>query len=79
LEGHRQKHQAAKVVVAMEPTNYFWKLLARELEEKQLSYRLDNWRGVRKLRILHLKSEIAQLELSDLRCGKHTGMPHTEA
>jgi hypothetical protein len=27
LEGLRQKHQAAKVVVAMEPTNFFWKLL----------------------------------------------------
>lgn len=34
LGGLRQKHQAAKVVVAIEPTNYFWKLLARELEEK---------------------------------------------
>ena len=42
LEGQRQKHRAAKVVVAMEPTNFFWKLLARELEEKQLSYRLVN-------------------------------------
>ena len=26
-----------------------------------------------------LKSEIAQLTLSDLRCGEHTCMPHTEA
>jgi hypothetical protein len=26
-----------------------------------------------------LKSEIAQRELSDLGCGKHTRMPHTEA
>jgi hypothetical protein len=34
LEGLHQKHQAGKAVVAMEPTNYFWKLLARELEEK---------------------------------------------
>jgi hypothetical protein len=32
LESLRHKHQAANVVVAMEPTNYFWKLLARELE-----------------------------------------------
>jgi hypothetical protein len=24
LEGLRQKYQATKVVVAMEPTNYFW-------------------------------------------------------
>jgi hypothetical protein len=26
-----------------------------------------------------LKVEIAQPELSDLGCGKHTRMPHTEA
>jgi len=26
-----------------------------------------------------LKVEIAQLSLSDLGCGKHTCMPHTEA
>ena len=26
-----------------------------------------------------LKSEIAQLELSDLGCGEHIYMPHTEA
>jgi transposase len=50
LEGLRQKHQAAKVVVAMEPTNYFWKLLARELEEKQQSYRLVNAYTVKKHR-----------------------------
>jgi transposase len=50
LEGLRQKHQAAKVVVAMEPTNYFWKLLARELEEKQHSYRLVNAYTVKKYR-----------------------------
>jgi transposase len=50
LEGLCQKHEAAKVVVAMEPTNYFWKLLARELEEKQLSYRLVNAYTVKKHR-----------------------------
>ncbi len=50
LEGLRQKHQAAKVVVAMEPTNYFWKLLARELEEKQKNYRLVNAYTVKKHR-----------------------------
>ena len=27
----------------------------------------------------HLKVEIAQRELSDLGCGKHTCMPHTKA
>jgi hypothetical protein len=31
------------------------------------------------MRALHFKSEIAQRTLSDLGCGKHTGMPHTEA
>jgi transposase len=50
LEGLRQKYQAAKVVVAMEPTNYFWKLLARDLEEKQQSYRLVNAYTVKKHR-----------------------------
>ncbi|HEX9092002.1 MAG TPA: IS110 family transposase, partial [Anaerolineales bacterium] len=50
LEGLRQKYQAAKVVVAMEPSNYFWKLLARELEEKQQTYRLVNAYTVKKHR-----------------------------
>jgi transposase len=50
LEVLRQKHQAGKVVVAMEPSNYFWKLLAREMEEKQLSYRLVNTYTVKKHR-----------------------------
>ena len=50
LESLRHKHQAAQVVVAMEPTNYFWKLLARELEEKQYSYRLVNAYTVKKHR-----------------------------
>jgi len=50
LDGLRQKNQTAKVVVAMEPTNYFWKLLARELEEKQHTYRLVNAYTVKKHR-----------------------------
>jgi len=50
LEGLCQKHHATKVVVAMEPTNYFWKLLARELEEKQQTYRLVNPYTVKKHR-----------------------------
>ena len=102
LEGLRQKHQAANVVVAMEPTNYFWKLFARELEGRRQTYRLvnpytvkkhregdqldrskddrrdagqiaelsrngkttqtqlDNRRGVRTMKGMHFKSEIAQ-------------------
>jgi transposase len=50
LESLRHKHHAANVVVAMEPTNYFWKLLARELEEKQQTYRLVNAYTVKKHR-----------------------------
>jgi transposase len=50
LESLRHKHQAANVVVAMEPTNYFWKLLARELEEKQQTYCLVNAYTVKKHR-----------------------------
>jgi len=42
LEGLRQKHPASEVTVAMEPTNYFWKLLARELEQKKIPYHLVN-------------------------------------
>ena len=50
LEGLRQKNQASEVVVAMEPSNYFWKLLARELEEKKIIYHLVNSYTVKKHR-----------------------------
>jgi transposase len=50
LEGLRQKYQASGVVVAMEPSNYFWKLLARELEEKKITYHLVNAYTVKKHR-----------------------------
>jgi transposase len=50
LEGLRQKNQASEVVVAMEPSNYFWKLLARELEEKKITYHLVNAYTVKKHR-----------------------------
>lgn len=50
LEGLRQKHRAPGVVVAMEPSNYFWKLLAQELEEKAILYRLVNSYTVKKHR-----------------------------
>jgi transposase len=46
----RQKHQAPGIVVAMEPSNYFWKLLAKELEQKQTAYRLVNPYTVKKHR-----------------------------
>jgi len=50
LEGLRQKYQASEVVVAMEPSNYFWKLLAKELEEKRITYHLVNAYTVKKHR-----------------------------
>jgi transposase len=50
LEELRQKQQASQVVVAMEPTNYFWKLLANYLEEKQVSYHLVNAFTVKRYR-----------------------------
>jgi transposase len=50
MEGLRQKHQAAGVVVAMEPSNYFWKLMAKYLEEKKAPYRLVNAYTVKKHR-----------------------------
>jgi transposase len=50
LEGLRQKYQAPEVRVAMEPSNYFWKLLAKELEEKGIAYHLVNAYTVKKHR-----------------------------
>jgi transposase len=50
VEGLRQKHHASAIAVAMEPTNYFWKLLARELEEKKIPYHLVNAYTVKKHR-----------------------------
>jgi transposase len=45
-----QKQKAAGILVAMEPSNYFWKLLARELEEREIPYRLVNAYTVKKHR-----------------------------
>jgi len=50
VESVRQKHHASAIVVAIEPTNYFWKLLARELEEKEITYHLVNAYTVKKHR-----------------------------
>jgi len=50
VESVRQKQAAAAIVVAMEPTNYFWKLLAREAEERHISYHLVNAYTVKKHR-----------------------------
>ena len=50
LGGVRKRHQADAVLVGMEPTNYFWKLLATDLERHQLAYRLVNPYTVKKHR-----------------------------
>lgn len=50
LARERKRHQAPAVLVGMEPTNYFWKLLATELEKHQLDYRLVNPYTVKKHR-----------------------------
>ena len=50
LEGLRQKQRASGFVVAMEPSNYFWKLLAQELEQRRIPYRLVNAYTVKKHR-----------------------------
>jgi transposase len=50
LEKLRQKYNASEIVMAMEPSNYFWKLLAREMEEKKITYHLVNAYTVKKHR-----------------------------
>ena len=46
----QQRHQAPAVWVGMEPTNYFWKLLAADLEQRRVAYRLVNAFTVKKHR-----------------------------
>jgi transposase len=50
LEALRAQHQASAVLVGMEPTNYFWKLVAADLEQHQVEYRLVNSYTVKKHR-----------------------------
>ena len=50
LERLRERHPAPEVLVGMEPTNYFWKLLAADLEQHQYGYRLVNPYTVKKHR-----------------------------
>jgi transposase len=50
LEELKRKHQAPVVLVGMEPTNYYWKLLAADLEQHQVPYRLVNAYTVKKHR-----------------------------
>ncbi len=50
LKAIQDKHQSPAVLVGMEPTNYFWKLLANFLEQQQINYRLVNAYTVKKHR-----------------------------
>ncbi len=50
IKKHQQQSSAPEVLVAMEPTNYLWKLLASELEQKGIGYRLVNAYTVKKHR-----------------------------
>ncbi|MBA4383650.1 MAG: hypothetical protein C0410_02845 [Anaerolinea sp.] len=45
-----QKQSESRLIVAMEPSNYFWKLMARELEENGITYHLVNAYTVKKHR-----------------------------
>jgi transposase len=46
----KEKHQAPATLIGMEPTNYFWKLLAADLETRDEIYRLVNPYTVKKHR-----------------------------
>jgi len=73
-----QRHGASGVVVGMEPTNYYWKLLAADLERRQIPYRLVNAYTVRKHRegdqIDRAKDDLRDAEViaNLLREGKFT-------
>lgn len=46
----KEDYGEVEVLVGMEPTNYFWKLLAADMEEHQIPYRLVNSYTVKKHR-----------------------------
>ena len=50
LTALREKNCVPGVLVGMEPTNYFWKLLVTDLEPRQIPYRLINPYTVKKHR-----------------------------
>ena len=50
IEKAQQKSSAPEILVAMEPTNYLWKLFASDLEQKNVRYRLVNAYTVKKHR-----------------------------
>ena len=78
LEEVRIKTGASDVIVAMEPTNYFWKLLAQELEHQNKPYHLVNSYTVKKHRegdLLDRSKDDPRdgFMIADLsRTGKHT-------
>lgn len=50
LQNLTERHGSKDVLIGMEPTNYFWKLLAADLEQHQIRYRLVNAYTVKKHR-----------------------------
>lgn len=50
IEKLQQESNAPEILVAMEPTNYLWKLFAADLEQKGIRYRLVNAYTVKKHR-----------------------------
>lgn len=50
LDTVQEREEAPAVLVGMEPTNYFWKLLASDLERRQVPYRMVNPYTVKKHR-----------------------------
>jgi len=46
----KEEHEKVEVLMGMEPTNFFWKLLAADLEKHQIPYRLVNAYTVKKHR-----------------------------
>jgi transposase len=50
IEKLQQQSKAPEILVAMEPTNYLWKLFAADLEQKGIRYRLVNAYTVKKHR-----------------------------
>jgi transposase len=50
LTAIQERQEAPAVLVGMEPTNYFWKLLASDLEQRHVPYRMVNPYTVKKHR-----------------------------
>lgn len=65
VEAVRQRVGATQVLVGMEPTNYFWKLLASDMEDHRQPYRLVNSFTVRK----HREGDQLDYSRDDVRDG----------